>query len=533
MPRFFNTAGPCDPQDHYMLPPERRLPEVRRLIAEKAYFVVHAPRQSGKTTSFRHLARALTAEGDYAAVLASCETGRVARDDIGRGVNAVLHSLSEEARIGLAPELRPEPLAAVAETPAETRLQAFLRRWAERCPRPVVLFLDEIDALFGATLLSVLHQLRAGYPSRPAHFPHSLALIGLRDVRDYRLRDPSGPQGETARELEPYLGTSSPFNIKVESLTLRNFTAEEVAELYAQHTADTGQAFTEEAVALAFELTGGQPWLVNALARQAVRHEAPDPAVALTPRHLEAAKEALILRRDTHLDSLVERLREPRVRRVIEPIVAAELHDQEIPKDDIELVKDLGLVTSSPAGLAIANPIYREVIPRALTSVTEDLLPLNRSRYIGADGRLLFDRLLEGFAAFWCEHSESFLGRQPYAEAAAQLIFMAWLQRVVNGGGFIDREYAAGSGRIDLAVRWPLPGGGVERWALELKVWRQGKPDPLARGLEQLGAYLDRLGLTDGTLVLFDGRPGAPPAAERATREEIEHGGHRISVLRL
>ena len=48
MPRFFNTAGPCVAADHYMLPPMRRLPEVRGLIDEKRYFVLHAPRQSGK-----------------------------------------------------------------------------------------------------------------------------------------------------------------------------------------------------------------------------------------------------------------------------------------------------------------------------------------------------------------------------------------------------------------------------------------------------------------------------------------------------
>jgi hypothetical protein len=284
---------------------------------------------------------------------------------------------------------------------------------------------------------------------------------------------------------------------------------------------------------LAYELTRGQPWLVNALARQAVRQEAPDPATAVTAAHVEAAKEALILRRDTHLDSLVNRLREPRVRRVVEPIVAAEFPDQEVPEDDVEFVKDLGLVARGPQGLEIANPIYREVIPRALTSVTEDYLPVDRRSYIAADGRLLFERLLAEFVSFWREHAESFLSRQPYSEAAAQLVFMAYLQRVVNGGGFIDREYAVGSGKIDLLIRWPLPEGSVERFAVELKVWRDGQPDPLAKGLDQLGAYLSRLGLTQGTLVLFDLRHGVPPPEARISREELEHNGRRVTVLRL
>src|SRR6185295_19467527 len=164
----------------------------------------------------------------------------------------------------------------------------------------------------------------------------------------------------------------------------------------------------------------------------------------------------------------------------------------------------LGLVVTTPQGLAIANPIYREVIPRALTSLLEQTLPLPRPSpaYLAPDGRLRFDLLLDDFRVFWCEKAEPYLAQAPYSEAAAQLVFMAFLQKVVNGGGFIDREYAVGRGRIDLCVRWPHP-TGVERWAVELKVWRDDRPDPQTEGLEQLSGYLERLSLDEGTLVIF------------------------------
>jgi hypothetical protein len=110
---------------------------------------------------------------------------------------------------------------------------------------------------------------------------------------------------------------------------------------------------------------------------------------------------------------------------------------------------------------------------------------------------------------------------------------MAYLQRIVNGGGYIDREYAAGRGRIDLCVRWPLPDGRLQRVALELKVWRDGRGDPLEEGLEQLGRYLDRLGLEEGTLVIFDQRRDAPPFASRGARESRMVARRRILVLRL
>ncbi len=533
MTRFFNTAGVCEPEDHYMLPPRRRLPGVGSLIDQKAYFVVHAPRQSGKTTCFHHLARELSAGDRYAAVLTSCEVARTARDDIDRGVNAVLYALFEDARLDLPEELRPDSPEAVATVPAEMRLKTALTHWCERCPRPVVLFLDEIDALFGKTLLSVLHQLRAGYRSRPAGFPHAVVLIGLRDVRDYQVQEVPETPNPVLREIQELLGTSSPFNIKVESLTLRNFTSEEVVELYAQHTQETGQAFTGEAAELAYGLTRGQPWLVNALARQVVMREVPDAATEVTVEHVEKAKEALILRRDTHIDSLVKRLREARIRRVIEPILAGELPVEEVPEDDTAFVRDLGLVAPGPGGLGIANPIYREVIPRALTSVTEMYLPIDERVYVRADGGLDFGRLLDDFVAFWREHAESFLKRQPYSEAAAQLVCMAYLQRIVNGGGYIDREYAVGSGRIDLCLRWPLADGTCQRFALELKVWREGRPDPLEAGLGQLAGYLERLGLDKGTLLIFDQRDEAPPFADRGARESRTVDGRSLLVLRL
>lgn len=365
MARFFNTAGPCRPEDHYMLPPERRLPGVRELLERKQYFAIHAPRQSGKTTIVQDLAGKLNEEGSYAAVCATCERGQTAREDVDRGVRAVLRAIEGQAA-RLPEELRPEPLEQVETIEAESRLAVYLERWSRRCALPVVLFLDEIDALLDDALLSVLRQLRSGYPDRPGAFPQSVALIGLRDVRDYRTRV----------RPEAILGTATPFNITVKSFGLRNFTAKEIAELYEQHSADTGQVFTAEAKALAWELTRGQPWLVNAVARQAVDALVRDRTLPVEAHHIEKAKEILIERRDTHIDSLVDRLREPRVQRVLESLVSGGFFPPGVLDDDIQFVEDLGLVAPGLTGLEIANPIYREIITQALTAVLQEALLL-------------------------------------------------------------------------------------------------------------------------------------------------------------
>jgi hypothetical protein len=523
--RRFNTTGPCNPEHHYMVPVESRLPEMRRLVHGGDYFVLHAPRQTGKTTLLRALALELTAGGRHAALHFSGEMGEPMGDDYGAAERVVWASLEFSSK-DLPPELRPPPRL---DAPPGSLFQVNLAAWAESCPRPVVLFFDEIDALLGESLRSVLRQLRAGFTRRPDHFPASVVLCGLRDVRDYKVAAGGGPVR---------LGSSSPFNVKMKSLRIGDFSEEEVRSLYGQHTAQTGQRFTEEALALAWELGAGQPWLTNALAREVVEEMAVPLDEPITTDHLDEAKEALILARQTHLDSLAARLHEPRVKRVIEPLIAGELVLADATyQEDFSYVRDLGLVAPDLPP-RIANPIYREVIVRVLAFTAEANVLVEPASFVLPDGRLDLHRLLEEFADFWKEHGDILAGALVYHEVAPQLVLMGFLHRVVNGGGYIDREYGVGRGRIDLLVRWPYPDtDGLRAWqreALELKVRADGRPDPLERGLVQLDGYLERLGLERGVLVIFDRRQDAPPIEERTRFEEaVTPTGRAVTVLRL
>jgi AAA-like domain len=513
MPRWFNTAGPCQSDIHYMLPPSVRLPDIDRLINQRNYFVIHAPRQTGKSTAMLALAQQLTESGRYAAIMVSVEVGSPFNNDPQRAETAILSSWRSAARVYLPPELRPP---AKEEMAVGQGIEETLRQWAEASPRPLVVLIDEIDSLQNEMLLSVLRQLRNGYPSRPRAFPQSLGLIGLRDVRDYK-----AASGGSDR-----LDTASPFNIKVESLTLRNFNAQEVVELCSQHTSDTGQVFTPESLQHLYDLTQGQPWLVNALARQMTEFLVTDLTIPLTVEHVEQAKEILIQRKDTHLDSLAQRLREPRVRSIIEPMLAGQ-ELGEIPDDDRQFLVDLGLVRRDPeGGLVIANSIYREVIPRVLTGGTQDSLPRIAPTWLTATGELDCDRLLEAFLAFWRQHGEPLLRSAAYHEIAPHIVLMAFLHRVVNGGGTLDREYAIGSDRMDICLRY-----GKIILGIELKVWRDRRPDPLTKGLEQLESYLARLGSETGWLVIFDRRSNQPPIEERTTTEIGQTSNGRIVTV--
>ena len=140
----------------------------------------------------------------------------------------------------------------------DAKLATYLRRLSESLPKPVVLFIDEIDALVGDSLVSVLRQLLAGYANRPKAFPNSIVLCGVRDVRDYRI----------VLSNQDIVTGGSAFNIKAKSLRLGNFTPEEVRQLYQQHTDETGQVFDEACFPMIWEATEGQPWLVNALGNE-------------------------------------------------------------------------------------------------------------------------------------------------------------------------------------------------------------------------------------------------------------------------
>jgi type II secretory pathway predicted ATPase ExeA len=513
MPKWFNTAGPCKPDIHYMLSATERLPEIKQLIAQENYFVIHAPRQMGKTTAMLALAQELTASDQYTAVMLSLEVGAVFSDEPDLAEKAILDEWKESAQFRLPPELQP-PDWATGE--AGRQIGSFLSTWARKSLRPLVVFLDEIDALSDKTLVSVLRQIRSGFPNRPQGFPQSVTLVGMRDVRDYKYAS-----GGSDR-----LNTSSPFNIKVRSFTLSNFTLEDVRKLYQQHTEATGQIFTSEAVDLAFHLTQGQPWLVNAIAKEIVEYITKDSSIPITAELVNQAKEILIKRQDTHLDSLAERLREDRVRAVIQPILAGQ-ELPNVPQDDIRYVLDLGLCTNEN-GLAIANPIYQEVLPRVLAYVTTASIGYLQPIWLSEQGEFLPDRLLEAFLLFWRQHGEPLFDSTPYPEIAPHIVLMAFLHRVVNGGGTLEREYAIGSGRMDICLRY-----GKVTLGMELKVWRDKKSDPLKEGLPQLDKYLSGLSLDTGWLVIFDRRSGLPPISDRTTTENvISPAGREIIVIR-
>ena len=513
--RKFNIAGPCFPDEHYMLPALERLPGIMRTVEQRGYFALHAARQSGKTTAMKALVREINAAGRMNALYFTVETAQMFTNPKD-GIPIIVESMRNAVlRHPVFKNLVRDPtseIPALRPPPPGLDVKALLAQMAEYSEKPLVVFFDEVDCLSDDTLVTFLRQLRDGYVTRKSSpFPASVALVGMRDIRDYKAR--VRPDGQT-------LGSASPFNIIKRDLTLGNFSEGDVARLYSQHTEETGQVFEPEAVALAWRLTRGQPWLVNAIAEECVenihdfRYGEP-----VTAEDVETAKETIIRARGTHVDSLMERLKEPRVRRVVEPVILGKERGTPTNDDDYRYALDLGLLRENEYHVLVpGNPMYAEIMLRYLSN---DEQVYFYSKYgtpfwLKPDGSLDMPALMAEFQRFWRENSGADHEVYGYNEATPHLVLMGYLQRVVNGGGRIAREMALGSKRLDLCVEF-----GKFRYAVELKMRRNFSP---TESPAQLAGYLDHLGLPEGWMAVFDDDTFKSWDEKIYTRDEIVDG---------
>jgi hypothetical protein len=357
----------------------------------------------------------------------------------------------------------------------------------------------------GDTLISLLRQIRSGYNHRPNNFPQSIILCGVRDIRDYRIH---------TKHNEIITGGSA-FNIKAESLTLGNFSFDECKKLWLQHTEHTGQKIEESIYNKLWSDTQGQPWLVNALGYQLTYKikELRDRTKTITLKHYLKAREELIYSRATHLDQLIDKLQEERVRRVIAPLLATnDLLTTKYNERDLEYVLDLGLIRRLRGRkIVIANDIYKETIPRELTlGMQSSIINQEQEWYIKEDNSVDMPKLLKAFQQFFRENANSWIEKFDYKEAGPQLLLQAFLQRIINGGGRINREYGLGRKRTDIFIEYPLDqekgffGEKIQRVVIETKILYSNLEQTIQKGLEQTLEYADSVGADESHLIIFN-----------------------------
>jgi hypothetical protein len=478
-----------------MLPPKERLigAQLDRYIRDKLYWVLHAPRQTGKTTFLQSWMREINAKAEAVSGYVSVEacqgvTGRT---------EAMI--LLNKAVCGFA-AVSGLPVPELSFEQPELLLYQTMRKWAELvAPKPLVVLFDETDVLEGDALISFLRQLRSGFVERGiAKFPVSIALVGMRDLKDYLVNSKDG----TA------VSPGSPFNIKEDSAVLGNFSENDISRLFAQRMEETGQEITQDALDYAWEQSRGQPWIVNSLFKRAtMRVLSENSRETVNLAHIQEARQQMILARETHLDSLAVRLKNPEIRYVLETIMTGEPDPALTESEGYRVCLDLGLVNKEEGVPMIANPIYRETLARQMSYSAQDAIPAPEWQWEKSDGSLDMDTLLREFQVFWRENSEMWEQKLDYTEAFPHLLLQAFLQRVLNGGGRIEREYAAGRSRMDLFIEYKN-----SRYIVEVKLvhFYQSPQKVIEQGLGQIAKYRDsRSPSAPAYLVIFDRRPQA------------------------
>jgi hypothetical protein len=281
-----------------MIDATTRLHGVEQLIEGRQYFLIHAAQQSGKTTCLRDLSQRLNTKGQYYTLYCSLESVQGVNEPE-RGIPAILDCLFVAMQKLPVSFTWDKSYGQDKKSRSLVLLTLFLTDLSKCLDKPLVIFFDEADCLSEETLISFLGQLRDGHNSQS--FPHSIALVGMCDTRDYKAR--ISPDSETK-------GSVSPFNIITESLTLQNFTKEEIVQLYKQHTDETGQIFEDTAVERVWEQTQGQPWFVNAVAHEVIDEILQsDYTKPVTAELVYEASQNIFLTRPTHIDNLLGQLR--------------------------------------------------------------------------------------------------------------------------------------------------------------------------------------------------------------------------------
>ena len=494
--RFFNTTGPCNPNRHYMLPPEKRLKgaQLHRYIRDELYWVLHAPRQVGKTTFLQSWMSKINNDGEAIACYISVETCRNVPEPE-RSMPVICAAIRKHAA-----QLK-LPVPELPQSPPMYMLNDILCNWSELiAPKPLIVLFDEVDVLIDGTILSFLSQLREGFAGRGiGKFPVSIVLVGMRDLKDYITASKDG--------IEPNPG--SPFNIKEDSVELTNFQKTDIVELFEQRTSESGQQITPEALDYVYEQSKGQPWIVNSLFKRATMQIMDFESIEKVElKHVVEARRQMIIARETHLDALAVRLKEKRIRSVIEPILTGESDPDLAESDAFRLCLDLGLVALDDEIPVIANPIYREVIARHLTYGQQLAIPKPDWQWENPDESLDMNRMMREFQIFWRRHADLWESKSKaksgYTEAFPHLLLMAFLQRVLNGGGHIERDCAAGRGRMDLGIEY-----NGYHYIIEIKMIRNYNSPQTVReeGLKQIRRYRDSFAPNaPAYLVLFDRR---------------------------
>ena len=520
--RRFGTQGRVYLEDHYVVPRTAEVADLINRVKEGRYIVLFAPRQTGKTTFFQLALEVLTAkDSTYFPIQLNFEvyedcTPSEFYEGLTNDIHEKIIDVFQEREQAL-----PKALADLLETTHLTNqlsLGRFLRALGKVLKdRRVVLIIDEFDAIPRGAVKGFLRQLRAIYLSGRTRCPHSVGIVGVKDIT----------------QLD-YDRSISPFNIQDE-FKLPSFTLEQVRELLAQYTDEVGQAFASQVIENIHRQTAGQPFLVNRFA-QILTEEMNIPKTdTITMTHFSEAYAEVIGEDNTNLTHLITNIhRDPGFKNILMEIVSYERGVRfNLRRELISQLATYGVIGKGADGMCqIINPIYQHCILQAfkpeVNGLEEDYFGEDTDflEYLTPTGQINIELLLDNFRAFIARAGFRILQvPETPKEYVGQDLLYAYLEQFVGLiRGVMYLEVQTGRGRMDLVIFH-----NARKYIVETKIWEG--PRSYQAGKKQLAAYLQLEGASEGYYVVFDHREHPEPRAETETVDGMKIRSYVIPVM--
>ena len=522
--RWFETRGPVYPEDNYVVArTEERTDFVNRLKRGR-YIVLFAPRQTGKTTFFRNALNALEdPESTYFPIQLNFE-GYVDTDvttfylslceEICKEIKSVFQKRQEN------PPDKLNRFLANAEITEHISMRRFFEDLGSLLEaQRFVMIIDEFDAIPQDALRGFLHSLRHIYLSGRARCPHSIGIVGVKNITQLN-----------------YDRSISPFNIQDE-FKLPNFTLEQVQELFSQYTDEVGQPITPDTIEVIHKQTAGQPVLVNRFA-QILTEELDIPkSEPITMEHFSEAHVQLLRGRSTNIEHLVANIRRDRRFEAVLMKIASydEGVDFNLDSDIINELATYGVIAEGADGMCeIINPIYQYRIIRVFKPIVNGLEQEYLSEdhregfeaYLTPDGQIQMAALLDNFRDFIARAGFKILQvPDTPQEYVGQHLLFAYLEQFVQiVGGAMYLEVRTGRGRMDILILHRS-----RKYIVETKIW--GGDNRYQTGKAQLAAYVRSEGVEEGYYVVFDHRKTPEPRVETEIIDGLTIRSYVIPVI--
>jgi len=493
--REFCAGGPIPKEGYYAL---RERPEVRKIldkIEKGRYFVIYAARQTGKTSLIQEVVEKLKYDDRRLGLYMTFQDFSDSLDE-----EEFYQLLTEMLLFDISVRLEEKGKESeILEYECHSR-QSFvelLQNLHQQIPYHLCMFIDEFEGIPQKVLDEFLHTLRSIYlrkqTSEKYNILHSVGVIGVHSISQLT-----------------FAKTSSPFNIH-ESISISNFTTAQVKELLTQYAEETGEVLHEEVIEFVADKTGGQPYLVNLVAKiltEEIKPYSENRTITLSDAET-AYMRMLTMRGNTNLDSIRKRMKNEAIKSKLLSIIYRGNVEYNLNDEILEELITLGVIQEKDGYSVISNPAYAHTIVQAYkpsdNGPIEQHFPDGLSPLFNSEGFIKPHPVIENFQYFLPQVDPKFYFPEGTPLEIVPHYFLLSQFNILSRhvGGHARAEVHQGHKRMDIVV---FEKGG-KKTVIECKIWRGVAYQNGAR--EQLVDYLAHENLPGGYLVFFNHRENA------------------------